>query len=63
VRLLGAAKRPAAIPEAGDPFTATAGRPIGRLVSVEPGLHLAAKLACAYIHTSSWTQANRAGSP
>lgn len=32
-------------PKVGAPFTATAGRPIGTVVSVEPGVHLTAKLA------------------
>ena len=36
-------------PTVGDPFTATAGRPIGRVLSVEPGAHLTAKLAGAYM--------------
>ena len=36
-------------PAVGDPFTATAGRPIGTIVSVEPGVHLTAKLAGAYM--------------
>ena len=36
-------------PQVGDPFTATAGRPIGTVVSIEPGVHLTAKLAGAYM--------------
>ncbi|MFC5677093.1 polyketide cyclase [Aeromicrobium endophyticum] len=36
-------------PRVGDPFTATAGRPIGKVVSVEAGVHLTAKLAGAYM--------------
>jgi hypothetical protein len=36
-------------PQVGDPFTATAGRPLGRVVSVEHGVHLTAKLAGAYM--------------
>ncbi|KQX74435.1 hypothetical protein [Aeromicrobium sp. Root472D3] len=36
-------------PEVGDPFTATAGRPIGTVLSVEPGVHLTAKLVGAYM--------------
>jgi hypothetical protein len=36
-------------PQVGDPFTATAGRPIGAVVSAEPGVHLTAKLAGAYM--------------
>lgn len=36
-------------PAVGDPFTATAGRPIGTVVSVELGVHLTARLAGAYM--------------
>ena len=36
-------------PQVGDPFTATAGRPIGKVLSVEPGVHLTAKLVGAYM--------------
>jgi hypothetical protein len=36
-------------PEVGDPFTASAGRPLGTTVAVEPGVHLTAKLAGAYM--------------
>lgn len=36
-------------PTPGDPFTATAGRPIGTVLSVEPGVHLTAQLVGAYM--------------
>lgn len=36
--------RELAEPEVGDPFTATAGRPVGRVVAVVPGEHLTATI-------------------
>ncbi len=32
-------------PQVGDPFTATAGRPVGTVVAVEPGVHLTGTIA------------------
>ncbi|MCD9197792.1 hypothetical protein [Aeromicrobium wangtongii] len=31
-------------PKVGDPFSATAGRPVGTILAVEPGVHLTAKI-------------------
>jgi hypothetical protein len=31
-------------PDVGDPYSATAGRPLGTIVAVEPGVHLTAKI-------------------
>jgi hypothetical protein len=31
-------------PQVGEPFSATAGRPVGTIVAVEPGVHLTAKI-------------------
>ncbi len=31
-------------PKVGEPFTATAGHPVGRIVAIEPGVHLTAKI-------------------
>lgn len=33
----------------GDPFSASAGRPVGRIVSVEPGVHLTAKIMGSHL--------------
>lgn len=36
-------------PQVGDPFTATRGRPIGRVTAVEPGVHLTGLILGAYL--------------
>ncbi len=36
-------------PQVGDPFTATAGRKVGRVVSVDPGVQLTAAIMGAYM--------------
>ena len=36
-------------PEVGDPFTATRGRPLGRVTAVEPGVHLTGTILGAHL--------------